>query len=178
MDKSLFDTCRYTGITKTGTNASEFQTCFQCGGISHKTVGAPRKTSYDLTVDNKAVDNEGKPLITTETIPVTQLLPQEAFRCSYCAEALPNYTELQSAIVGIQLRHDDAVEGVAVGQFAVGSKATLQTAIDVAVTFIGTVDEASTVIGVDETIEKLILDATVTLNAAYDTFMEGIVPEA
>lgn len=88
MDKSLLNTCRYTGITKTEDNASEFTECSNCGGFTHNTVGEPRKTTYDLTVDNKAVDEDGKPLRTTETIPATDLLEQEARRCSHCSEPL------------------------------------------------------------------------------------------
>ena len=71
MDKSLFTACRYTGKVRTEDNASEFRVCSKCGGITHKTVGAPRKTTYDLTVDNKVAT-------TTEIIPETDLLKQEA----------------------------------------------------------------------------------------------------
>ena len=81
MDKTLLNTCRYTGITKTVDNAADFTECPNCGGVTHNTVGAPRKTTYDLTKDNK-VHTE------TEVVPETDLLEQEARRCSHCAETL------------------------------------------------------------------------------------------
>ena len=141
MDKSLFTACRYTGITKVISvpevaatdntaaipaivgNESEFRTCFNCGGLTHKTVGEPRHTVYDLTVDNAVAK-------TKEIIPETDLLKQEAFRCSYCAEVLPDYSDFQEVIDAVQKVHDEAVEGVDPGQYPDGSKSTLQEAID------------------------------------------------
>lgn len=38
MDERLMDTCRITGIKKTSENASEFQTCSKCNGITHKSA--------------------------------------------------------------------------------------------------------------------------------------------
>lgn len=169
MDKSLFTACRYTGKVKTVQNETEFRVCFNCGGITHKTVGDPRKTVYDLTVNNTVASTE-------ETVPVTDLLKQEAFRCSYCAEVLPDYSELHGDIDAIQLRHDNTTEGTEIGECAVGSKATLQAAIDVAVDFVTTVDKATTVIGENETIDGLIIDTFETLDTAYSVFVAGIVP--
>jgi DNA-directed RNA polymerase subunit M/transcription elongation factor TFIIS len=180
MDTSLFTACRYTGKVRVTAatdleadppvinNESEFRVCFNCGGITHKTVGDPRKTTYDLTKDNK-VNSE------TVTIPADDLPAQEAFRCSYCGESLPDYNELQTAINDAQALHDGAVEGVASGNYAVGSKATLQTAITAAVTFATTVDKATTVIGEGETIEGLIQENIDTLAAAVATFDAGKV---
>lgn len=82
MDTSLLNTCRYTGITKTSGNASEFVVCSECGGVTHTTVGTTRRTTYDLTKDNK-IHSE------TVDIPVTDLLAQEARRCSHCGSTLP-----------------------------------------------------------------------------------------
>jgi hypothetical protein len=43
-----------------------------------------------------------------------------------------NYTTLDAAIVQAQATHDAAVEGTEIGQYQAGSKATLQTSIDLA----------------------------------------------
>lgn len=182
MDKSLFTACRYTGITKVisvpeveatdGTeaipaivgNESEFRTCFNCGGITHKTVGEPRHTVYDLTVDK-----------TEEIIPATDLLKQEAFRCSYCAEVLPDYSDFQEVIDAVQKVHDEAVEGVDPGQYPDGSKSTLQEAIDDAKAIIVTIDKATIVLGTGETIESAISSAIEDLLKAEANFKALVI---
>lgn len=81
MDARLLDTCRYTGIKKTSANADDFSECSNCGGFTHKTSGSARRTTYDLTVDNKVAS-------TTEVVPANDLLAQEANRCSHCGEVI------------------------------------------------------------------------------------------
>jgi len=188
MDKSLFTACRYTGITKVISvpeveatdsteaipaivgNESEFRTCFNCGGITHKTVGDPRHTSYDLTVDNTVAKTE-------EIIPATDLLKQEAFRCSYCAEVLPDYSDFQEVIDAVQKVHDEAVEGVDPGQYPDGSKSTLQEAIDDAKAIIVTIDKATIVLGTGETIESAISSAIAALLQAEEAFKALVIDD-
>jgi len=172
MDKSLFTACRYTGKVRTEENASEFRVCFKCGGITHKTVGAPRKTTYDLTVDNKVAT-------TTEIIPETDLLKQEAFRCSYCAETLYDYSELDGLVKTAQRLYDNTEEGDRAGNVPEGAKATFKSVIDEAVALIESIDSATTELVVDEepvTVEELVEAAIADLRSAFEEFTELIVP--
>lgn len=172
MDKSLFTACRYTGKVRTKDNASEFRVCFKCGGITHKTVGAPRKTTYDLTVDNKVAT-------TTEIIPETDLLKQEAFRCSYCAETLYDYSELDGLVKTAQRLYDNTEEGDRAGNVPEGAKATFKSVIDEAVALIESIDSATTELVVDEepvTVEELVEAAIADLRSAFEEFTELIVP--
>lgn len=172
MDKSLFTACRYTGKVRTEGNASEFRVCFKCGGITHKTVGAPRKTTYDLTVDNKVAT-------TTEIIPETDLLKQEAFRCSYCAETLYDYSELDGLVKTAQRLYDNTEEGDRAGNVPEGAKATFKSVIDEAVALIESIDSATTELVVDEetvTVEELVEAAIADLRSAFEEFTELIVP--
>lgn len=170
MDKSLFTACRYTGITKTSENEADFRVCFNCGGITHKTVGDPRHTSYDLTVDNTVAKTE-------EIIPETDLLKQEAFRCSYCAEVLPDYSDFQEVIDAVQKVHDEAVEGVDPGQYPDGSKSTLQEAIDVAKAVAITIDKATIVLDDDGTINSSVSSAIATLLTAEEDFKALVIDD-
>lgn len=84
---------------------------------------------------------------------------------TFYASVVPpsDLTALTAAISSAQTLYDGAVEGTATGQYAVGSKATLQTAIDTASSITNAVAQAT----VDA--------ALVTLNAAVATFSSGIV---
>ena len=172
MDKSLFTACRYTGKVRTEENASDFRVCSKCGGITHKTVGAPRKTTYDLTVDNKVAT-------TTEIIPETDLLKQEAFRCSYCAETLYDYSELDGLVKTAQRLYDNTEEGDRAGNVPEGAKETFKAVIDEAVALIESIDSATTELVVDEepvTVEELVEGAIADLRSAFEAFTELIIP--
>jgi len=159
MDTTLLTTCRYTGKTRVvGSNESEFRYCRICGGYTDKTVGSDRKTVYDLTVDNAVSE-------VRETISADNLLHQEQWRCSHCGEPVENYDAIEALITSSQTLHDSAVEGVAVGEYAVGSKATFQTAIDA----------AQAVVTADDSTQAEITTATSTLQTAKETFEAGIV---
>lgn len=170
MDRSLFTTCRYTGKVRTLANESEFRVCFNCGGVTHKTAGSHRKTVYDLTVDNKVAE-------TTEVIPETDLLKQEAFRCSYCSNPLADYSRLQSSIDLARHLKDSFVEGDDVGQVPVGSKNALQVSIDASVAFIETVDLATTMLSLGDqpiTIEALINIHVDLMELATRAFFDSV----
>lgn len=160
MDTSLLTTCRLTGITRTVGTAADFRCCRNCGGYTHKTVGSDRKTVYDLTVNNVVAETE-------VTVPADNLLHQENFRCSHCGEAVENYDAVQELADASQELHDEAVEGTDPGEYAVGSKSTLQDAIDV-VTDLITAD-ASEQADIDTALE--------TLQTAVDAFEAGQVPQ-
>lgn len=54
-----------------------------------------------------------------------------------------DFTNLEAEITAAQTLHDAAVEGTAIGEYAVGSKATLQTEIDVAQNVVDSTDVLS-----------------------------------
>lgn len=174
MDKSLFTACRYTGKERTEGNASEFRVCSKCGGITHKTVGAPRKTTYDLTVDNKVAT-------TTEIIPETDLLKQEAFRCSYCAETLYDYSELDGLVKTAQRLYDNTEEGDRAGNVPEGAKDTLLASIESANDLIAVIDagnEEITLIEGQDPIPVAVHENLVILNLrhAIESFTQAIIP--
>jgi hypothetical protein len=78
MDVRLLTTCRYTGETKTAANAANFDQCSFCQGWTKKTEGDARVTAYNTTnVDPVNPNNKF-------TIQPTDLVKQEAKRCSHC----------------------------------------------------------------------------------------------
>lgn len=160
MDKQLLTICRVTGISKTTDNASEFRTCRNCGGITHKTVGTLGTTTFDLTKDNK---------VHSETVaqPATNILHRDAFRCSHCGESLENYDALQDAVDAALSLHAVSVEGTDFGEYEVGSKDTFKDAIDA----------ASLVISTDNSSQKTIDAAVVSLEVAYATFQSKLKVE-
>jgi hypothetical protein len=160
MDSSLLTTCRYTGITKTGSNVAEFRLCANCGGYTHKTVGIASRTKFDLTVNNAVVDD---PAFVAQ--PVKDLLGQEGFMCSHCGYVLTDFSVLSSEITTAQTLHDGATEGTDPGEYAVGSKATFQTAIDA----------AQAVVTAETATEAQKNTAIATLRTAVATFESGIV---
>jgi len=174
MDKSLFTTCRYTGKMRTVENSSEFRVCSKCGGITHKTVGAPRKTTYDLTVDNKVAT-------TTEIIPETDLLKQEAFRCSYCAETLYDYSELDGLVKTAQRLYDNTEEGDRAGNVPKVAKDTLLASIESDNDLIAVIDagnEKITLIEGQDPIPVAVHENSVILNLrhAIESFTQAIIP--
>lgn len=159
MDSSLLTTCRDTGITKTNANVAEFRLCSVCGGYTHKTVGSKSRTKFDLTVDNKVVTHNF-----VEQEPENNLV-KEGYLCSHCGAPLTDFTGLIADIASAQEIHDDAVEGTDPGEYAVGSKATFQTAIDA----------AQAVVDAETATPAQLLTANSTLRTAIDTFESGIV---
>lgn len=76
-----------------------------------------------------------------------------------------DFTALDAAIVSAQALHDGAVESTTPGDYVIGSKVILQTAIDAAS-------------AVEESALQSVVDAAVeSLNTAVDTFSSSIVPE-
>lgn len=76
-----------------------------------------------------------------------------------------NLTEINAAISNAQALHDGAVEGTEIGQYAVGSKAILQDAIDA----------AKAVVDNQDATQALIDSAKITLDTAVATFEAGQV---
>jgi hypothetical protein len=142
MDKRLLDTCRYTGIKATPTPAgdSSMALCPFCGGVTKITRGEE------------------------------QILALNDNRCSYCGTNIfsgLNFAQLETAISDAQLLHDTAVEGTDPGEYAVGSKVTLQTAINTASALYTTYNPVPT--------QAIINTAVTTLGTAVTTFNTGKV---
>ncbi|HBF0262623.1 TPA: FIVAR domain-containing protein, partial [Clostridioides difficile] len=77
-----------------------------------------------------------------------------------------NKTALQDAVTEATSLHAGATEGIAAGNYAVGSKATYKTAID----------EAQAILDKADATQKEIDDAVTALNTATATFEAGKVP--
>jgi hypothetical protein len=152
--------CNGTGTTLTASGATNYT--WNTGGLTNSITASPStNTTYIVTGTANGCSNSASQIITVNQLTTSTIttsattsytlnsttytnsgtFTQKLVNSNGCDSIITlkltintstDFTALTSKIQSAQTLHDNAVEGAANGQYAVGSKATLQIAIDAA----------------------------------------------